>query len=253
MSEIDTALMMVTYNQLDLTKRMLSNLFKTTKRPFNMVIVDNGSKDGTIDYLMNEVLPEAKSEHGVQLYIKPNDENKGIAIARNQCLKIADELDPKWYGTIDNDVEVPEGWLNECVDVIKRNPKYGMIGVNMERKQFPVVTANGVMFQHKPQGNLGTACMVFPKAVHKMLGFFNTEYGKYGEEDADWGMRARVVGYQLGYIERMGEHFGEGENDQGEYREYKTACHKSNLAKFNANCRAYAQRAKPIHIPYKDD
>ena len=249
---VDTTLMMVTYNRLDLTKRMLESLEKTTRRPFNFVIVDNGSSDGTADFL---------NQFTIQLFgsceskvISLNEKNKGIAIGRNQTMKMADEHfpDTKWYCTIDNDVEVPEGWLQECIEILEANPKYGMIGVNMERKQYPIVTENEKTFQCKPQGNLGTACMVFPKSVHKMLGFFNTEYGKYGEEDADWGMRARVVGYKLGYIERMGNHFGEGENDVGEYREYKTACHKRNLSKFNANCRAYVNRQKSIYISYKD-
>jgi GT2 family glycosyltransferase len=250
----DTSLMMVTYNRLDLTKRMLDNLLKVTKRPFNLVIVDNGSEDGTKEYLV-EFAYQTINSVCMNVALELNEENKGIAIGRNQTMKIVDDSypDTKWYCTIDNDVEVPENWLNDCISVMQKNPKYGMIGVNMERKMYSLVTSNGVTFQHKPQGNLGTACMVFPQALHRMLGFFNTEYGKYGEEDADWGMRARVVGYQLGYIKEMGNHFGEGENDQGEYREYKTACHKKNLAKFNANCRAYAQRAKSIHIPYKDE
>src|SRR5690606_24761469 len=102
------------------------------------------------------------------------------------------------------------------------------------------------------RGNLGTACIVFQSKLQKMIGYFNTEYGLYGEEDADYGMRARVCGFSLGYIERMGNHFGVGELDKGEYREFKTEMHKSNLAQFNANCGAYARREKQLYIPYKD-
>lgn len=272
MSEDVATLMMVTYNRLDLTKRMLlgpKGLFFTVNRPFNLVIVDNGSTDGTVDYL-DEMLAMhtwdkeelAKRNMTVfdtlsypymhKLVIHKNKKNRGIGIGRNQTLKLADELDTDFYCTIDNDVEVPKGWLQECIDILKANKRYGAIGVNMEGKPYPLVTEGGKTFQRKPQGNLGTACMAFPKSLHKMLGFFNTEYGVYGEEDADWGMRARVVGYNLGYIERMGNHFGDGELDTGEYREFKTACHKRNLAKFNQNCAAYYQRKKPIFIKYKE-
>lgn len=250
MAEVVT-LMMCTYNRLDLTKRMMEDLFKTTKTPFNFVIVDNGSKDGTVDYLA-EILPVAKKEHNVDIYISKNSENKGIAVGRNQALKLANDLKTDWYCTIDNDVELPEGWLTECIDILKAVPKYGMIGVNMEGKQYPIITEKDKTFQIKPQGNLGTACIVFPKNVHKMLGFFTTEYEKYGEEDSDWGMRARVVGYKLGYIKEMGNHFGVDELDTGEYRDWKTACHKKNLAKFNANCRAYYNKQKSIYIPFKE-
>ena len=93
--------------------------------------------------------------------------------------------------------------------------------------------------------------MVFNRTLHKMLGFFNyKDYGKYGEEDADWGMRTRVLGLKLGYIATNGRHLGEGELDQGEYREFKTASHTRNLAVFNQNCRSYMRGEKPIYIPF---
>lgn len=244
-------LMMATYNRLDLTKRTMEGLFKSVNVPVNLAIIDNASSDGTVDYLA-DILPKAKTDHQIDIYIQQNSENKGIAIARNQNLKLADDLKTDWYCTIDNDVEMPEGWLTECIDIIKAVPKYGMIGVNMEGIPYPKVTEKGKTFQRKPQGNLGTACIVFPKNVHKMLGFFTTEYGKYGEEDADFGMRARVVGYQMGYISEMGNHFGVGELDTGKYREWKTACHKKNLSQFQANCKAYYSGQKPIYIPFSD-
>ena len=244
----DTTLMMATYNRLDLTQRMIEHLFKVDPgRDYNLVIIENNSVDGTRDYLANLAKPERLKE----LKIILNEENKGIAIARNQGLNGADELETTWYCTLDNDVEMPEGWLQECIDILSANKTYAAIGVNMEDKPYRHVTKNGFTFQDKPQGNLGTACMVFTKAIHKMLGFFNTEYGPYGEEDADFGMRIRALGFKLGYISRMGTHFGVGEADQGEYREFKTACHKSNLRQFNANARAYMTKQKSLFIPCK--
>jgi GT2 family glycosyltransferase len=260
-------LMMVTYNRMNLTKRMLAGLFKTTKRPYNLVVVDNGSTDGTVEYLQNlnawhghvslgpisMLEPSDTDLPNVQQFIfHKNEKNRGIAIGRNQCFKLADELNTDWYCTIDNDVELPEGWLQECIDILQANKKYGAIGVNMEAKPYPIVEENGIRFQSKPAGNLGTACMVFPKSLHKMLGFFNTEYGIYGEEDADFGMRARVVGYKLGYIERMGNHFGDGELDTGPYRKFKTEAHRKNLALFNRNCAAYHRKEKPVYIKYHE-
>ena len=203
----DTTLMMVTYNRLDLTKRMLDHLFTVDPyRKYNLAIVDNGSTDGTVNYLK-----ELQADHemiraeGGTCYSRVSridvtylPENKGIAIGRNIGLKMADELGTKWYCTVDNDVEMPKCWLQECVDILHANRGYGGVGVNMEDKPYRQVTKNGHTFQDKPQGNLGTACMVFPKSVHSLLGFFNTEYGPYGEEDADFGMRVRVAGMKLG-------------------------------------------------------
>lgn len=249
------SLMMVTYNRLELTKETIDCLFKNTKYPFNLCIVDNNSDDGTIEWAETELLERSLlGDHNCNsVRIKKNKENRGIAIGRNQGLVLANELNDEWLVTIDNDVWVPEGWLTECIDILKANRQFGAIGVNMENKPYPTVTYNGKPFQEKPQGNLGTACMVFNRSLHKLLGYFNCkDYEFYAHEDADWGMRVRVLGLKLGYIREMGRHLGEGDKDQGEYREFKNEWHGRNLPKFHKNARDYMRRAKSYYISFKD-
>jgi GT2 family glycosyltransferase len=248
MNDIDTTLMMVTYNRLELTKQTLGSLyFNLEERPFNLVIVDNGSTDGTVKFLKEFI-----EKNNSKIFATFLPENKGIAVGRNIALRKANELNTKWYCTIDNDVLMPKGWLQECINILETNKNFGAIGVNMEDVKYPLITTNGFTFQNKPQGNLGTACMVFSRQLHQMIGYFTTEYGKYGEEDADFGMRARVAGFNLGYIECMGTHIGSDEKDNNPYREFKTKQHNDNLALFRQNCAMYAQRRKSLFVPYKD-
>jgi GT2 family glycosyltransferase len=251
------SIMIVTYNRLELTKKAIKCILENTSYPFYLCIVDNGSTDDTADWLSNNfddgTLRETNENClGASIYL--NNENRGIAIGRNQGLVLANRLDTPWLVTMDNDVWVPKGWLTEAIEILKENRTYASVGVNMENVKYPIVKLNGKEFQSKPQGNLGTACMVFNRTLHKMLGFFNyKDYGKYGEEDADWGMRTRVVGFKLGYIKENGKHLGEGDQDTGAYREFKTVSHKRNLAKFNANCREYARRTKPLFISFNEN
>jgi len=247
------SIMMVTYNRLDLTKETLDNLFKNTKYPFNLIIVDNGSKDETVKYLDKILSKEMEGNEAFKDYkVIASKENLGIAIGRNLALYEAiNKYDSQWLATIDNDVEVPEGWLGEAISVMESNPAYASIGVNMERVEYQMVTKNGKTFQSKPQGNLGTAAMVFGRSLQKMLGFFNyKDFNFYGQEDSDWGMRTRVLGLKLGYIEKMGNHLGEGKRDQGEYREFKTKSHQDNMKVFNSNVREYMQRKRPLFINF---
>lgn len=242
------SLMMVTYNRLDLTKQTIEGLKKScANEKFNFVIVDNGSVDGTPEYL------EALKNEFDNVHIHLNGENKGIARGRNKSLKIANDLNTDFFCTIDNDVLLPDGWLSECVDILKANRKYAAIGVNLEGVSYPLVTQNDKTFQCKPAGNLGTACMVFPKSTHKMVGFFNTEYSPfYGLEDSDFGMRIRALRLDLGYIKEPGIHLGEDGNDVGEYRKFKTKWHDSFVPQFKQNCYLYINRQKSIYVPYKD-
>lgn len=242
MNDVRT-LMMVTFNRLELTKQTIENIYNTTKN-FEFIIIDNGSTDDTIKYL--------KSIDKTNIHLILNTSNLGIAIGRNQALKKADELGTKWYATIDNDIILPDNWLDDCIDILEKCKSYGAIGVSFENVNYPIVNINNFQFQDKPKGNLGTACMVFRKQLHQMLGFFTTEYERYGEEDADFGMRAHFAGFKLGYLKNKGKHIGEGEYDTGEYRKFKDDCRRKNLNLFYKNCALYAQGKKPLYISYKE-
>ena len=251
-------LMMVTYNRWPLTLQTLDSIFNTVACKYNLIIIDNGSTDDTVQEL---ALLQGKIDAQYEtkdypwlnsLIVKYNKENKGIAYGRNQALVEAAKLGGQWLCTIDNDVLLPKNWLTECVDILKANKSFASIGVNFEDAQYPLVTKGGKEFQEKPQGNLGTACTVFNINIHKMLGFYKS-YNLYGEEDSNYGMRMRVLGLKLGYIKEPGIHLGAGENDSGEYREWKTKCHNENLAQFRKDCSDYFNRKIPLYIPFKED
>ena len=241
------SLMIVSYNRLDLTKQTLDSLFleQNTQYPFRLIIIDNNSTDGTIDYLKSL---SVSCKYLQDIHIQYNQSNLGIAVGRNQALVVANKFNDPYLSTADNDVKMPDGWLAEAVDIINFNPNF-MIGVNMEGgNPYPPITLNKKTFQLKPRGNAGTACTVFKRELHTKIGFFNTEYGAYSCEDSDYGWRLRLAGYKIGYITRMGTHLGE--NEVGEYREWKTECHKKTLAQFQQNCALYASGKKSIYIPF---
>jgi GT2 family glycosyltransferase len=243
------SIMMVTYNRLNFTERMLQSFFETTKSPYDLIIVDNGSQDGTPEYLQK--ISEKKYQHCQSITLKMNSENRGIATGRNQCLKIAGTLKNKYMSTLDNDVEMPIDWLQNCINIIEKNPNY-YIGINMEDTSYPLKTINGCTFQYKERGNLGSACMVFDRKLHDKIGFFYGYGLLYATEDADFGMRSRIAGYSMGYLKENGVHFGTNELEDTKYRKWKTACHTLNLAPFQKRCRDYANGSVPIFYPYSE-
>lgn len=242
-----TSIMLVTYNRLSLTQRMLSNLFATTKSPYRLIIVDNGSTDGTVDWLKTLKVPELCQTYDTYF----NSNNRGIAIGRNQGLLIANKYNDEWLSTLDNDVELPDNWLSECIDIMQANPNLAL-GVNMEGTNYPLVTRNEKTFQLKSAGNLGTACTVFPRKLHNKIGYFITEYELYGEEDANYFFRARMVGWELGYITTPGDHFGVGELDTGKYRKFKDECRVKNIGNFRKHCSEYISGKRHYYILFNE-
>jgi GT2 family glycosyltransferase len=238
------SLMMVTFNRLELTKQTIENIYSVTK-DFNFIIVDNGSSDGTIDYLKD--LQKTKNNIHLFLYEK----NTGIATGRNRGLKIAKDLNTEIFVTIDNDVLLPENWLEDCISVL--NCGYGVTGVNFEKETFPLHNINGVMVQHKSQGNIGTACKAFNKKVFDRVGYFTTKYKGYAHEDANFSFRCRIAGFKIGYIKKNGIHLGEGDNDKGEYREYKNKQWEINMSLFNEDCRKISRGESSIYLPFSED
>ena len=242
-----TSIMLTTFNRLDLTKRMMKSLFSTTHSPYRLIIIDNGSSDETPDFLENLKKDLPKECVGYEYAL--NEKNQGIAIGRNMGLQIADKYNDEWLSTVDNDVEFPDNWLDQCLDIMKANKRLS-IGVNFEPTNYPLTTWNGKTFQLKDKGNLGTACTVFPRDLHTKIGFFKMNDFLYSHEDADFFQRARMVGYQMGYLKENGLHFGEGELDKGEYREFKNEQAKNNLPYYYKDCADYMSGKKSIYIAY---
>jgi len=253
----DTTIMMVTYNRLKLTKETFELALNTAGKKFNLVIVDNGSTDGTVEWLR-----ERKSNiFGQFLTLVILPENKGIAYGRNAALKAAREAYPetKYFCTLDNDIGIREGWLTDCCEVVEHVPRIGMCGVNLEGNTYPQakVKLNGRPFtiQIKPRGNLGAVCTVFTKEVQKKVGYFCEDYKLYGHEDADYGFRIRMLGMGLAYLDEPGTDLCEVHKgiDEGEYRDFKNKLFKDNLGMFQRNAAGYARKSKPLYVDFSED
>jgi len=255
--ESRATIMMVTYNRLNLTQETFNTTLSNAGERFNLIIVDNKSEDGTIEWLKDSI-----NKYDLVEYYKIVElrENKGIAYGRNMCLKTYnDNFSTRHLCTLDNDVALPDGWLTNCCDVLENNSKIGACGVNLEdiryHKAFIKIKKEdrAIEIQIKPRGNLGTAAMVFEKDMHRNVGYFCGDYKMYAHEDADMGFRFRMVKPMLVYLGEQGVHLGVGDEDSGEYRKMKNKYWDINMPIYNNNVRMYMSGAKPIYIDFVPD
>ncbi|HSF08629.1 MAG TPA: glycosyltransferase [Nitrospirales bacterium] len=249
---------MVTFNRLEFTKQSITGLFQHTCFPHVITVVDNGSTDGTPEYL------QALLKEGFITNLILLPENVGIAKASN--LAWSQEPESEYYLKLDNDIVIQKpGWLSNMVDVIDHIPELGAIAYSFEPVSYPVRETRGVRIRPK-DGNVNGACTLIPKRTHQILGFWCEDYGLYGEEDADYGLRIHLHGLQNAYMEdeKVGLHLPAGraahidaqtlkatdgieEEIHAEYREFKDGCRRNNVQNIaKKNCQAYQTGVKPL-------
>lgn len=177
----------VTYNRLDYTRRVFEALEHNPPGcPHVLTVVDNGSTDGTAEWLREQVA-QGRIHN---LYLLP--ENVGVSRAQNLAWATEPEMH---YLKLDNDM-VPQrpGWLLPMVLLAESLPEVGAVAYNVEPVSYPLTIRWGWPVRVKGQGNLGGACLLIPHRVHQKVGFWCEDYGLYGEEDADMGFRLRRLG-----------------------------------------------------------
>jgi GT2 family glycosyltransferase len=120
--EPKVAVFSLTYDRLELTKECFKSLYDTAGYEFDHYIVDNGSKDGTVEYLK-----ELSNPNGRVITVL-NPDNKGISIASNQALdRIKAEGDYQIIIKVDNDAYFKDsGWLPAMIKVWKVWPSLSL-------------------------------------------------------------------------------------------------------------------------------
>ncbi len=96
-----TSIVIVTYNEIGFTRQCLDSIRLLTDEPYEIIVVDNGSTDGTVEYL--------RAMGDVRLI--ENDSNRGFPAAANQGMAVAAG---KQVLLLNNDVVVTTGWLGAC-------------------------------------------------------------------------------------------------------------------------------------------
>lgn len=112
------------FNNLAYTRRMLESIRQhVTGVTLVVAVVDNGSTDGTSDYLigLQKTYPP--------LIIVTNTDNKGYGPAANQGVTALLTLIPESDIIIaNNDMELLPGCIDELVKAVESNPKIGIVG-----------------------------------------------------------------------------------------------------------------------------
>lgn len=199
------SIIIVNWNGLEHLETCLESLKGQTFREFEVVLVDNGSSDGSAAFV-RECYPL------VRLVELP--ENTGFATGNNIGLRHASG---EYIVTLNNDTEVDPGWLVELVAVADAHPRAGMVASRIcDFADRDRIDSLGVRIcrdgmsrgAHRQQRftALGlarveeilipSACVaLYRRAMLEETGFFDDDFFAYAE-DTDLGLRGRLAGWE---------------------------------------------------------
>ncbi|QEH32069.1 SPBc2 prophage-derived glycosyltransferase SunS [Aquisphaera giovannonii] len=214
-----TSVIVPCFDQLEFTRECVRALVRKTGRPWELIVVDNGSTDGTDRYLAGvaDAAPMAVRVIG-------NASNRGFPAAVNQGLAAARG---EYLVLLNNDAVVTDGWLDQLVALADSDPAIGMAGP-MSNYASPPQLVEDVPYkdldamhgfaarwreEHRGQwltaGKLSGFCLLMKRAVYEAIGGLDERFGLGFFDDDDLGRRARDAGFTLAVARDLFvHHFG---------------------------------------------
>jgi GT2 family glycosyltransferase len=198
-------IVIATWNGLEYTRRCLETLRANTRHDaYTIAVVDNGSTDGTVEYL--------KSQPAISLSC--NTSNLGFAKANNLAIRAA----PPDHDIVllNNDTEIHQGdWLTRLQSAAYAAPDVGIAGCRLARPEGTLLHAGAYMpldtFMGQQIGGgekdvnqynedrtveiVVFACVYLKREVLDKVGLLDEDYFCYFE-DSDYCLRAAALGYR---------------------------------------------------------
>lgn len=201
-----TSIIILCFNQIAYTRQCLQSIEKYTSVPHELILVDNGSTDGTRAFL------EEYARGHIACTLILNKDNRGYAGGNNQGITAAKG---EYVLLLNNDVIVTQGWLKRLIAHIESDADIGMAGPVSNSvsgpQQIEHVTygENLIKMQQFAQDyskiNAGRIrnvlrlvgfCLLIKRNVLNIIGGLDEAYITGNFEDDDLCLRSLIAGYK---------------------------------------------------------
>jgi GT2 family glycosyltransferase len=203
------SIIILNYNQIKVTCEFIESTKKLKYRNFEIILVDNASKDDPTEIIRTKY-PEVK--------LIVNKVNLGFTGGNNVGMKAAKG---DYYFIVNNDTEVTEDLLDKLLEPFARDKSIGVVSPKIRYFDHPEVLQyagfteiNPITGRNKSIGNKEVdsgqydvggytayahgAAMLLKKEVAEKVGMFADVFFIYYEE-LDWSARIRRGGYNIYY------------------------------------------------------
>ncbi len=230
----------LTLNQCDRTLACLHSLLANEEPPFQVLVWDNGSDDGT-EKSISETFPQVMVHH--------HPTNLGVASGRNAAAKLATEtFNPTYLLFLDNDMLLEPNFVHALHQPFLEDGRVGQTQAKLrfmdDRSRINDgggARINFISWQVTPVGygeidigqydevkkciSCGGAMMVRAELFQELNGF-DTIFDPFGPEDLDFSLRLQRAGYNALYTPQavayhvVSHTYGKGYSE--EYARHKT-------------------------------
>jgi GT2 family glycosyltransferase len=198
----------LSYDGRRLLEVILPSLARQRFSDFEVVVVDNGSRDDTVSWL---------GENWPQVQVISLPENLGVTAALNVCAHAGrGEL----VALFNNDMELEPDCLGELVAALDAHPEAGWAGAKLrDFEQRELLDGAGDVFtwaatggrrghgqrdhgQYDAPGEIFGACggaALYRRSVLRLVGDFDEDFFAF-YEDVDWNLRAQLAGFSCRYV-----------------------------------------------------
>ena len=204
-------------NMLAYTKLCLEKLLENTLIPFDLIIIDNGSTDGTERFF------SSFNPSKVNLKYIRNEENIGPILAYNQGIKRGDS---SYVCMMHNDVLIfQKGWLGKILNIMGSNKDIGIVGLAGRKRINKKGLVDESSLVHNLQNEhlnspmksdienvavIDALCFIVRREALEKTGGLNEDYGYMHCYDLDISMASLDLGYRNVVVNIEAMHISNG-------------------------------------------
>lgn len=201
-----TSIIILSYNTFEILQMCITSIRGFTKpNTYELIVVDNASKDGSVEWL--------KKQKDIRCIF--NEQNAGFPKGCNQGMAIAEGSE---IMLLNSDVIVTPRWLEQLKLALYSDSKIGAVSCvtsscsNSQQIEVPYDKKNididiliefAEKYNHTNTGlwtpyfTLVGFCMMFKREVYQKIGKLDERFSPGNYEDDDYSLRIRKAGYRL--------------------------------------------------------
>jgi len=255
-SDKKVSIIIAVFNQLAYTKLAVESILNNTDTPFELVIVDNGSRPEVKAYF------DSLKDRVDIVYIR-NEANLGPIKAVNQGIRASLSY---YVMAIHNDVIILEkGWLGKIVSFMEGDLKIGLAGLAGRKEIYKTGCVNEESLKHNLQNeDLNPAmrdevsqvavvdglCFIMRRELIKRIEGLDETYGYMHCYDLDLSLKSIAAGFKNAVVKVEAMHISNGGITR-KTRAYKELV-GDDYGLLKRNCRIFARKWRHM-LPLKID